>query len=60
MERDAINALSGINSSFNEMSFFLIENADVTIVIEKQAATFISLEHDYRKITEKYLAVRKS
>ena len=57
-QRVAVNALPDTNYLVNELSY-LIENPDEIILIGKCARAFIEKEHNYIKITEKYLEVCK-
>jgi hypothetical protein len=58
-EKVAINALPDVDYLVNELSF-LIENPNEIKAIGKRARNFIEAEHDYLKITEKYLEVWRS
>jgi glycosyltransferase involved in cell wall biosynthesis len=58
-ERVAVNALPDVDSLVNELSF-LIENPVEILAIGKRARTFIEKEHNYIKISDKYLAVWNS
>ena len=53
-ERVCVNAIPDIDYLVNELSF-LIENPDEIEAIGKRARAFIEQEHDYIKITQKYL-----
>jgi glycosyltransferase involved in cell wall biosynthesis len=53
-EKVAINALPDVNYLVDELSY-LIENQKEIISIGKRARTFVEKEHQYIKITEKYL-----
>lgn len=53
-EKVAINALPDVDYLVNELSY-LIEHPDEIITIGKRARIFVEKEHDYLKITEKYL-----
>ncbi|WP_264520754.1 glycosyltransferase [Flavobacterium sp. N1994] len=57
-EKVAINGLPNVDYLVQELSF-LIENPSEIIAIGTRARTFIEKEHDYLKITERYLAVWK-
>lgn len=52
----AINALPDVNYLVDQLSY-LIENPNEIRAIEKRARIFIEKEHDYIRITEKYLKV---
>jgi glycosyltransferase involved in cell wall biosynthesis len=58
-EKVAINALPDVDYLVNELSF-LIENPSEIMAIGKRARAFLEKEHDYLKITEKYLEIWKS
>jgi hypothetical protein len=55
-EKIAINALPDVDYLVAQLSF-LIENPEELIAIGKSARLFIEKEHDYSKITEKYLKI---
>ena len=55
-ERVCINAKPDVDYLVKELSF-LIENQEEIIVIGKRARDFIEKEHNYVKISEKYLEV---
>jgi glycosyltransferase involved in cell wall biosynthesis len=55
-ERVAVNALPNVESLVNELSH-LIENPEEIDAIGKRASAFIEKEHDYVKITKRYLEV---
>ena len=58
-EKVAINALPDVDYLVNELSF-LTENRSEIMAIGKRARAFLEKEHDYLKITEKYLEIWKS
>jgi len=58
-EKVAINALPDVDYLVNELSF-LIENPTEIMAIGKRARAFLEKEHDYLRITEKYLEIWKS
>ncbi|WP_298116820.1 glycosyltransferase [Flavobacterium sp.] len=53
-EKVAVNALPNVDYLVAELSF-LIENPDEIIAIGKRTRTFIEKEHDYLKVSKKYL-----
>lgn len=55
-ERVAVNALPDVEYLANELSF-LIENPEELIAIGERARVFVEKEHDYIKISQKYLDV---
>lgn len=55
-ERVCINAKPDVDYLVKELSF-LIENPDEIIAVGKRARAFVRKEHDYIKITKKYLQV---
>jgi glycosyltransferase involved in cell wall biosynthesis len=55
-ERVCVNAKPDIDYLVKELSF-LIENPNEMIAIGKRARAFVKKEHDYIKITERYLEV---
>ena len=55
-ERVCVNAKPDVDYLVKELSS-LIDNTNEIITIGKRAQAFVAKEHDYIKITEKYLEV---